>query len=131
MVLVSISNERDALLLELSRLEKLGALHGNLRVALSSIEAVTVCYQPWAERPWHGIRVGTGCPWVVLLGRTVHCGSVDFVAVYGRKTPACVIHLKPEAPEGLRAVIFTSPEAETVAKELGALLTTKPAVAVS
>lgn len=57
-------------------------------------------------RPWRGLRVGTGLPGVILLGRTVawRC-SADFVAVSGAG-PALVVELRPHNRWG-RLVLST------------------------
>lgn len=65
----------------LSTLEKLGALLGSVRVPLSSVTAVRVTEKPYSEL--RGLRVGTGLPFVVVLGRMYYSGSKDFVAIYG------------------------------------------------
>ena len=69
------------LCVELSPLEKIGALSGNVRVPLSSVEDVRIVDKPHKEL--RGMRVGTGIPWVIVLGRMVFSGGKDFVAVYG------------------------------------------------
>ncbi len=73
----------------LSSLEKLGSLHGDVRIPLSAVTSVRVSVKPWSEL--RGMRFpGTGFPGVIALctrrGRGIH----DFSAVYGRR-PAVVI----------------------------------------
>ena len=62
--------EEAALVLQLSSLECLGALHGSSTLPLADIDSVSVSLHPWKERPWRGVRVGTGCPYLILLGRS-------------------------------------------------------------
>ncbi len=108
----------------LSLLEKLGALHGDLRVPLSAVASASACDAPWQQRPWRGLRVGTGLPWVFLLGRTVSLSSVDFCAVYGRG-PALVLTL--HGGHGFRCVVLTCADAEQLAQRINAALPPKPA----
>jgi hypothetical protein len=69
------------LTVELSLLEKIGAISGGVSVPLSSVEDIRVVEKPYSEL--RGIRVGTGIPYVIVLGRMVYSGGKDFVAVYG------------------------------------------------
>jgi hypothetical protein len=109
------------LLLKLSLLERLGALRfSDVRVPLASIASVAVSHVPWEERPWRGVRVGTGFPWVILLGRMVTTSSADFVAVYGRRRPTLVLTLKPGC--GWRVVVATLRDADAVAKQVVGML---------
>lgn len=85
---------------------------------LADIVAVAVSAQPWTERPWRRLRVGTGLPFVILVGRTCSRACTDSVAVY--RTPAVVLTLKPGAR--FRAVICSSADAEKVAAEVEAAL---------
>lgn len=56
---------------ELSALEKIGALHGNVIAPLSKVTNVRVTNNPFSEI--RGIRCpGTGFPRVIMLG-TVQC----------------------------------------------------------
>jgi len=69
------------LVVRLSRLEKLGAMRGDVRVPLAAVRAVRVTDQPWSEL--RGIRTpGTGLPGVVSLCTRRGRGFVDFAAVY-------------------------------------------------
>jgi hypothetical protein len=78
------------LVVHLSALEKLGAVHGDVRIALSSISSCRVSHEPWTEV--RGIRApGTGIPGVIALGAR-RGGVHDFTAVY-RKVPAVVVEL--------------------------------------
>lgn len=117
-----LDEQAGVLILRLSLLERLGALRlSDVKVPLANVAAVSVLHEPWRERPWRGVRVGTGLPWVVLLGLTVGLRprSADFVAVY-RSRPTLVLTLKPGC--GWRAVVVTLADAENVAKRLEASL---------
>ena len=74
------------LVLALSRLEKIGGMHGDIRVPLRAVEDVAVTDKPFAEL--HGQRApGTGIPRVIALGtwRTKR-KEKGFAAVYrGRR----------------------------------------------
>ena len=75
----------DDVVLHLSRLEKLGALHGDVRVPLAAVRNISVTGDPWKWR--RGVRVlGTGVPGRVSLGRRRGARGVkDFAAVYQRE----------------------------------------------
>jgi hypothetical protein len=110
-------SEESCLRFRLSFWEKVGALRfSDLLVPLSAVQTASVTHAPWADRPWRGLRVGTGLPLVVLLGRTVTLDSADFVAVYGRGRATLVLELKPGS--GFRAVVVTCGNAESLLKEL-------------
>jgi len=83
------------LVMELSPLEKLGGFSGDVRVPLSSVRKVRMTDKPYSEL--RGLRVGTGIPFVIVLGRMIHRGGTDFVAVYRRDRTAIV-----ELAEGQR-----------------------------
>jgi hypothetical protein len=81
--------EDAKLVVQLSLLEKLGALRGDVRVPLSAVTATRVSEDPWSEL--RGIRApGTGFPRVISLCTRRGSGIRDFAAVYGR-TRAVVI----------------------------------------
>ncbi len=70
----------NELVVELSELEKLGALHRDVHVPLASVTAVRVADDPWPEL--RGIRApGTGIPGLIALGSRRGAGH-DFTAVY-------------------------------------------------
>ena len=111
----------DAVHVRLSALEKLGALHGDLCIPLAQLASAESVAAPWQERPWRGLRVGTGLPRVILLGRMVSWnGSTDFCAIYGRRAPALVLHLRPGAH--YRVVVVTQEDAPALARKINAAL---------
>jgi hypothetical protein len=114
-----VSVEDGAVRIRLSPLERLGALHfGDVCVPLSSVASVHVVASPWHERPWRGLRLGTGLPGVILLGRCVALRprSVDFVAVRGWRAPALVLQLRAGAR--WRRVVVTAPDAQALAQRV-------------
>jgi len=69
------------LALMLSKLERLGALHGDIRVPLGAVAEVAVTDAPFREL--RGIRApGTGFPGRIALGTWRRRGEKGFVAVY-------------------------------------------------
>jgi hypothetical protein len=79
--------------LNLSWLEAIGGLHSSLEVDLSAIESIEVVPNPWTMEVLKGIRIGTGFPFLVLLGTMKYRGGKDFCAIY-RRTPSAIITLK-------------------------------------
>ena len=79
------------LVLRLSWLERVGALHGDVRVPLTAVRRVRVAPHPWQEL--RGIRApGTGFPGLICLGTQRGGFGKDFTAVYLDR-PAVVIDL--------------------------------------
>ncbi len=77
----------------LSGLERLGALRGDVSVALDEVLDVRPAPDPFAElRGWR--LPGTGLPGVIALGTWRSRGGKDFAAVY-RGRPAVVIEVRP------------------------------------
>ena len=79
--------------LQLSRWEVLGGLRTSPEVLLSEVESVEIVENPWTSKVLKGIRIGTGIPFVVLLGTMKYIKGKDFCAVYKRR-PNAVITLK-------------------------------------
>lgn len=101
----------DEIVVRLSRLEKLGALHGDMNLPRSAVRRAYLASQPFSAL--RGMRApGTGIPRVVALGtRRRLNGRKDFVALY-RGRPAVVIELNAERSEFDRvALSVDSPEA--------------------
>ncbi len=83
--------EGDDLILRLNWREKIAGFHGNVRVPLSAIRAVTVPPNPWlAMRGWR--MAGTGIPGFVALGTRRHGDGYDFTAVK-KNAPAVQVEL--------------------------------------
>ena len=79
--------------LDLSFLESLGAIRPSPEIELSEIESVEIVENPWTNQVLKGVRIGTGIPFVVLLGTMKYLGGKDFCAVY-RRRPSAVVTLK-------------------------------------
>jgi hypothetical protein len=105
-----VTVEGDDLVIRLSPLEKLAALHGNVRVPLSAVRAVAV--EPDPRRARRGFRLpGTGIPGVLSYGTWRSRGNRrDFVAVVDRR-PALRVDLGDDAPFQRLLVSVTDPEA--------------------
>ena len=90
--------EKDGVItLRLSRLEKIGALHGDISVASSQLISKTEVPNPWSKEHLRGVRApGTAIPYVILLGTMRIKGGKDFCAIY-KRTPA-VIYEFADAP---------------------------------
>lgn len=83
--------EAGDLVVRLTPLEKLGALHGDIRVPLASVRSAAVSQHPWREL--RGFRApGTGFPGVIMLGTSRGGFGRDFAALYGRR-PAVLVEL--------------------------------------
>ncbi|MDX6705248.1 MAG: hypothetical protein QOI48_1094 [Solirubrobacteraceae bacterium] len=90
--MATLTPDDDSLLLRLSTLEKLGALHGDVRVALSAVQAIDAVQNPFREL--RGIRApGTGLPGQIALGTWRYRGGKDFVAIY-RGKPGLIVRLR-------------------------------------
>jgi hypothetical protein len=86
------------LVVALSWLEKLGALHRNVRVPLRAVRSVEAEPQPWYAL--RGVRLaGTGLPGVIALGTRYYKGGRDFAAIEPGR-PAIRVELSDEAPFG-------------------------------
>ena len=83
--------EKDGVItLRLSRLEKIGALHGDISVASSQLISKTEVLNPWTKEHLRGVRApGTAIPYVILLGTMRIKGGKDFCAIY-KRTPAVI-----------------------------------------
>ncbi len=90
--------EKDGVLtLQLSWLEKIGALHGDLSVASNLLLSKTDVSNPWTKEHLRGVRSpGTAIPYRILLGTMRFKGGKDFCAIY-KRTPA-VIYEFADAP---------------------------------
>ena len=76
--------------LKLSRLEKMGALQGDISVASNQLISKTEVPNPWTKEYLRGVRApGTAIPYVILLGTMRFKGGKDFCAIY-KRTPAMI-----------------------------------------
>jgi hypothetical protein len=92
-----VIESEGVLTLKLSRLEKFGALHGDISVPSSQLISKTEVPNPWSKEYLRGIRSpGTAIPYRILLGTMKFKGGKDFCAIY-KRTPA-VIYEFADAP---------------------------------
>ncbi len=87
--------EKDGnLILQLSKLEKLGGLHGDISVRKDKLISQKVHNKPWSSEVLKGIRApGTAIPYVILLGTMRYRGGKDFTAIYKRR-PVTIYEFK-------------------------------------
>ena len=83
----------DRVRLNLSLLEALGAVHSSPEIAISEIASIEIVANPWTSGVLKGVRIGTGVPFVVLLGTMKYLSGKDFCIIYKRR-PNAVITLK-------------------------------------
>jgi len=106
----------DDVVVQLGLLEKLGAMHGVVRIPRSAVTAVRVVEQPFAEIK--GFRFpGTGMPGVIALGTWRRKGARDFVCVY-RGQRGVVIDVDPRAAPFQR-VIVSNKDPDSIRNLLG------------
>lgn len=79
--------------LQLSILEVLGAIRTSPEIDLSEIQSVEIVPNPWTSQVLKGFRIGTGFPYLVLLGTMKYVKGKDFCAIYKRR-PNAVITMK-------------------------------------
>jgi len=84
--MAKVIDDGEFLTLELSILEKVGALHGDIRVAKTNLVKVEIEENPWQSTVLRGVRApGTGIPFVILLGTMRTKKIKDFTAIYRRR----------------------------------------------
>jgi hypothetical protein len=72
----------DELVLDLSKIEKAEAVHGDLRLPLTAVKDVRLVDDPWPEL--RGIRApGTGIPGKIAVGTRRGSFGKDFAVVHG------------------------------------------------
>jgi len=104
--MAEIRIEDGKITVELSFLEKLGALHGNVSVPRSAVQDVRVVEQPFSEIK--GIRFpGTRVPGLAALGTWRRGKERDFVFVY-RGQAGVVIDVDPRAAPYQRIIVSSS-----------------------
>ncbi len=82
--MAELSVEGEELVVRLTAVEKLEAVHGEVRVPLASVKSVEVLDD--AVHEVHGIRVGTGVPGSVAIG-TFSSRDDKIFAVVHHSTP--------------------------------------------
>jgi len=107
--MATLRREGGELVVKLNDLEKLGALHGDVRVPWSAVSEVRVSESPFREL--RGMRApGTGLPGVIALGTWRGTGGKEFAALY-RGGPAVVVSL--ERGDWRRLLVSDHDAAET------------------
>ncbi len=101
------------LVVQMSDLEKVEAVHVDIHVPLAAVREVRAVDDAWPEL--RGIRApGTGLPGVIAVGTRRGSFGKDFAAVHGRG-PAVVVDL--EGADYSRLVV-TTPDAESVSADI-------------
>ena len=101
------------LVVGLSWLEKLGAVHGNVRVPLRAVRSAVAEPNPWDAL--RGIKLaGTGIPGVIALGTRRFASGQDFAAVKGGG-PAVRVDLSEESPFARLVVSVRDPDSTVTA----------------
>lgn len=84
--MAKVIDDGEFLTLKLSLLEKIGALHGDTKVAKSNLVSIENAENPWRSHILRGVRApGTGIPFVILLGTMRARKRKDFTAIYRRR----------------------------------------------
>jgi hypothetical protein len=117
--MASLAIHGDELVVRLSPLERIVALHGDVHVPISCVRSVCAEPDPWAAL--RGMRApGTGLPGMVAFGvRRMTGARPDFAAVWGRR-PAIRVELAPGSRYG-RLVVTVSDPTATLTAMRGAL----------
>ncbi|HST16566.1 MAG TPA: hypothetical protein VLK36_02785 [Gaiellaceae bacterium] len=111
--MATLRREGGELVVKLNDLEKLGALHGDVRVPWPAVTGVRVSESPFREL--RGMRApGTGLPGVIALGTWRGTGGKEFAALY-RGGPAVIVTL--ESGEW-RRLLVSDQNASALAEEL-------------
>ncbi|MEI8066340.1 MAG: hypothetical protein WCH42_03290 [Actinomycetes bacterium] len=105
----------DTIALQLSRWEKVGALHSSPTMDVSQFISLTHYDNLWQRGILRGVRApGTGLFLFILLGTLRHKGGRDFCAIY-KKRPGFVIELTGGE---FKRWLFTSDKSEELTKLL-------------
>ena len=115
--MAAVHLQGDDVVVRLTPIEKLGALHGDVSVPRTAVRAVDVEPQPFSKL--RGLRApGTGWPGRIALGTwRKRGGKKDFVAVY-RGRPAVIVTLDDDA--GYQRLIISVDSPDEVRKVLTA-----------
>lgn len=117
--MADIQVAHNSLLVRLSPLEKIAALHRDIRVPLTSVYRVSV--EPNPYRALRGVRApGTGIPGVLVLGTLRFRGGKDFVAIYGRRP---VVRIDFRANSAIDRLLVTTHNPEDIADMIYAAVT--------
>ena len=90
--MASVEVDPTSFRVNLGRLERLGALHGDLEATRAQVAGAQAVDDLWEQL--RGIRApGTGIPRTIMLGTTRKDGAKDFCVVYG-KAPGLLVELR-------------------------------------
>jgi len=105
-----ISIDGGDLVVRLSALERLAALHGDERFALSSVTDVAVETNIWSAL--RGLRApGTGIPYVIAYGTRRHRAGKDLALVRGGRGPGLRVDFADGAPFARLVATVADPQA--------------------
>ncbi len=111
--MATLTSDGDHLVLKLGPLEKLAALHGDVRVPLEQVRAIRKV-DPW--RSLRGLRApGTGIPYVLAYGTFRSRKGKDFAAVKGRGA-AVLVELECRKP--FKRLLVSAADAGRIATKL-------------
>ena len=92
--MAQIIEQNGNLVLSLSKLEKVAALHGDIVAKKSDLISQKTIDKPWRSGVLRGFRApGTGIPFYLLLGTMRYIGGKDFTIIY-RNQPVEVYEFK-------------------------------------
>jgi hypothetical protein len=85
--MAKVIEQDDQLILKLSLVEKIFALHfRQLKVSKSQLISKKGYEKPWSNEVLKGVRApGTGFPYLILLGTMRYRGGKDFTAIYKKR----------------------------------------------
>lgn len=110
--MAAVALDGPEVVVRLSPMEKMGALHGDVRLPRAAVLAARVADAPMTEV--RGLRMpGSALPWVVALGTWRRRGAKDFVAVRHRH-PGVVVELDPHQAGFSRLLVSVADPEETV-----------------
>jgi len=92
--MAQIIEQNGNLVLSLSKLEKVAALHGDIVAKKSDLISQKTIDKPWRSGVLRGFRApGTGIPFYLLLGTMRYKNGKDFTIIY-RNKPVEVFEFK-------------------------------------
>lgn len=110
--MASVTHENGRLMLELSKLEQLGAFHRSPSIEEGALVRKYEVENVWNAKDLRGVRApGTGIPFVIMLGTLRYRGGKDFCAIYKRK-PVTVYEFKSGPFK--RWIVTNSKESESI-----------------
>jgi hypothetical protein len=86
--MAKVIEQGDQLILKLSLIEKIFALHfKKLTVNKAKLISKRSYAKPWSTEVLRGVRApGTGFPYLILLGTMRYRGGKDFTAIYRKRS---------------------------------------------